>query len=202
MPPLYTPYNWTGLYVGVHGGYARSHSSFDFVAAGTGASQNGNGGFIGGRIGYNYQLPNNLVLGVEGEANWGSIKGSTACPGAGFTCGHKINAFGSVVGRVGYAFDRLLVHVNGGVAFADARYQATNTATGALFGTGYKSGFVGWTLGAGVEYAITSNLIASVDYKYYDFRSKTSGLAAVSGISAGRFHPTMHTVRAGLTYKF
>ncbi|WP_342362025.1 outer membrane protein [Terrarubrum flagellatum] len=202
MPPLPMPYNWTGFYVGAQGGYGWSDTSYAFTATATGASHSGDGWFVGGRVGYNYQFVNNLVLGVEGEANWSDIDGSTSCPGAGFTCGHKVRWFGSVNGRLGYAIDRLLLVADGGVAFADMRYRSTATATGVLFGTGYSETFVGWTIGGGAEYALTNNLIVSLNYKYYDFRSKTAPIGAVSSISPGKFNPTMHTVRVGLAYKF
>ena len=69
--PLLPVFSWTGLYLGVHGGYGWSSSD----VFGLGVLNNLKGGFAGGQIGYNYQI-NNFVLGIEGDGAWADISQS------------------------------------------------------------------------------------------------------------------------------
>src|SRR6185295_3580928 len=97
-PPMVSPaYNWSGFYIGAMGGYGW----------GSGDS-NGSGGFGGGTIGYNWQFPGSqFVFGVEVDAAGASIKESFTEDQGGIlvTQDSKINSFGSVAGRAGFAMD-------------------------------------------------------------------------------------------------
>ena len=107
-PPLSPAYNWSGFYIGAMGGYA-----FD--------SENG-GGFGGGTIGFNWQAPGSqFVFGIEVDAAGASIKDSqTAVFGVvAVTAEDKIDALGSVTGRVGVAVDAALFYAKGGYAWAN-----------------------------------------------------------------------------------
>jgi len=139
LPPAVTYVNWTGFYIGAHGGgaYGRDHIGF------TGYPQVANtrtaGLLGGGQIGYNYQLANRFVLGVEGDASWADIKGGRTCgtdtgldangnPG-GFspfflTCNSRLNWLASATARLGYAWDRSLLYVKGGAAFTNETVSA------------------------------------------------------------------------------
>lgn len=121
--PTPVAFNWTGFYVGAHGGWG-------FVD-GTGLSD---GLEAGGQTGVNTQY-GHLVTGIEvdgGFVDWGP--------------GH--HGIGSVRGRIGYAFNRFLPYVTGGMGIEDS---------------------VGWTLGAGVDYALTNHWSVGVDYLHHDF---------------------------------
>jgi outer membrane immunogenic protein len=89
----YVGVNWSGVYVGVNGGYGQNSNNSDM-----------NGGFGGGQIGYNVQR-GNLVFGVEGDIEGSSIKGTNT---------GEIDYFGSLRARAGYAFDRTLFYATGG----------------------------------------------------------------------------------------
>src|SRR6266478_3906185 len=67
-PALMPVFSWTGFYIGVHGGWGWSHMP-DLLDV------NGNGGFGGGQVGYNYQM-NNFVWGIEGDIAGGDISAS------------------------------------------------------------------------------------------------------------------------------
>jgi len=201
MAPIMAPaFNWTGAYVGLQGGYAWSRATWNYANA-TSAPQNGHGAFIGAKIGYNYQFANNLVAGVELEGNASSLKGTVSCPNNAYNCGHKIRSFGSLDARLGYAYDRMLFSVTGGVAMANVKYSAVSVPTGALFGTGYSKSSTGFALGAGVDYALTNNIIASLGYKYYGFGKSTAGVNALGGVSTV-VKPSISAVTAGVSYKF
>ncbi|HEX9903335.1 MAG TPA: outer membrane beta-barrel protein [Propylenella sp.] len=95
-PPLVSPtpiaYNWSGFYIGAHGGFGWGSGAFD------------DGPVIGGQIGMNWQW-NNFVLGAEGDGSWVDFGGA--------------DAIGSARLRAGFAFDRVMVYGTGGAAFDD-----------------------------------------------------------------------------------
>lgn len=201
-PVAFVPaFSWTGFYAGIKGGYGWNSTSYHFQVTNLSSGHNGNGWLLGGRVGYNYQFPNNLVIGIEGEANWTDIKGSVLCVNPAFRCGHRLDWLGSISGRLGYGFDRFLVYVSGGVAFTHAKYRSVSVPGGVLFGTGYGADFTGWTVGAGLEYAVTNNIIIDAGYKYYDFGRKRAPAGALA-VNATDVRPRTHTVQVGLTYKF
>lgn len=196
------PYSWAGGYVGIRGGYAWSDTQWQFAnTPAVSTDHDGTGGFIGGRIGYNFKLSGPILLGIEAEGNWADIDGSTACPNPAYACGHTIDRFGSVNGRLAYAVGGALFNINGGVAFGNVDYSATLIATGVEFGTGFDKSFVGWTVGTGLEVMMSSNVVLDIGYKYYDFGNATAPAGAV-GTGAARVSPILHTVHMGLSYKF
>jgi outer membrane immunogenic protein len=152
--PVFT---WTGPYAGIRGGGSWTHGDFDFP--GGSASQSFNGGLIGGFLGYNWQLDNNVVLGAEGDLNYNWNKEDIA---PGVDAGTDLD--GSVRARVGYAFDRTLLYATGG-------WQVSRGYLDAGDGKDTKS-FNGWTLGAGVDHAFTEKIFGRVEYRYTDFGSK------------------------------
>jgi outer membrane immunogenic protein len=200
-PPVYTPppplFTWTGFYVGGQVGYGWGHAGTGVPGApGSFAGSSPEGVVGGAHVGYNYQV-NQLVFGVEGDVDGTSISKSAYAPAIATTFGTRIPVEGSVRGRIGYAWDRTLFYATGGAAFADIQ----NTVTGGI--TPYYSnstGRVGWTVGGGVEYALTNNWSVRGEYRYSDFGHQTTYIAPAA-ISVGN-HVTEHAVRVGVSYKF
>ena len=95
--------NWSGFYLGAMGGYAQENSS------GIGTLS---GGFAGGTAGYNWQM-GNIVLGVEADAAWADIGARVGNPALS-ALETRIRDMGTVRGRVGYAFDQVLIYGTGG----------------------------------------------------------------------------------------
>ncbi len=156
-------YDWSGFYVGINGGGGWGHSHSD-LNGGIGTS----GAVAGGTAGYNVQL-GHLVLGLEGDIDWSNVGGSrstTNCP-AGCTVENKW--IGTGRGRVGYAVGSFLPYVTGGVAVGDVKASAPGYA-------GMDSTQTGWAAGAGVEYGITQNLSAKVEYLRTDLGHFNCGL--------------------------
>ena len=110
-PVVAQVYNWTGLYVGVHGGYGWGDVSGLDV----------DGWFLGGQVGFNWQAPGSpIVFGIEVDSAWANIEGSEVGIIPGFAAvgvASEIQYQGSLRGRVGYAFDRALLYVTGGLAW-------------------------------------------------------------------------------------
>jgi outer membrane immunogenic protein len=158
------------------------------------------GGMFGGTLGAQVQVAH-VVLGVESDIDWADISGSgTAVPkafgnplGSTFNMSTKLNSIGTGRIRAGLALDNWLYYVTGGLALAEAQSNLTNTA-GPLCGTGGQpicsgnSHKVGAAAGLGVEYGITPNLSAKLEYIYM----------AVASVEVAH----VNEIRLGLNYRF
>jgi outer membrane immunogenic protein len=205
-PPVVAQvYNWTGVYVGVNGGYGWGtqdplilfSNRFDRT------SLDINGGMIGGTIGAQIQQ-GYVVLGLEGDLDWANIKGSGISNpsilgiGQGITLNTTTNvsAVGTARLRAGVAMDNLLLYVTGGVAFERSSANGSSIA-GAPCGTlgvfpncSASSLRPGLAAGLGFEYGFTHNWSAKLEYLYVE----TLG----SGVSTDH----INSIRAGINYRF
>ena len=183
-------YNWTGFYAGINGGYGWGKGSLSGPPP-TG-DLSGNGGLVGGTLGYNWQT-NQVVWGVEGDINWTNIKADGRC-GAGKRCEISNDWLGTARGRIGYAFDRWMPYVTGGLAVGDVSASVTGNP-------GASDTRVGWTLGGGAEFALNGPWTAKLEYLYVDlgdFSCRTAcGTAGPDNVEF-----KSHIVRAGLNYRF
>jgi len=174
----YAAVSWSGFYAGVNLGYGWSDESDQLACDATCASNtvgNKNGifgglspeGWLGGvQLGYNYQgfglAP--LVVGIETDVQASTVyaQGSDA---AGDFFHSRLEALGTVRGRIGYAFDRTLVYFTGGLAWGTMLNEVNQTNTsGADFFT--NPTVIGYVLGGGVEYKFWRDLSVKVEYQY------------------------------------
>ena len=181
-------YNWTGFYIGINGGGGFGRSDWDSI----GSSFDVSGGLVGGTVGYNYQF-GQAVVGVEGDIDWADINGTTntACP---FGCKTTDNWLSTVRGRLGYAADRFMPFVTGGAAFGDIRASTPGFA-------GASNTEAGWTVGAGLEFAIAGNWTAKAEYLYVDLGKFNCGISC-GAIATDNVSFTTNIVRAGVNYRF
>jgi outer membrane immunogenic protein len=179
--------NWTGFYVGLNGGYGFGKSNWDFPAV----SISPKGLLAGVTIGYNFQT-GSWLWGVEGDADYSGIKGSADC-GVGVNCETKNSWLATARARIGYAgWNNWLPYITGGGAMGDIK--ATN-----VFGTANKAK-IGWTAGAGIEYAMWTNWSIKAEYLYVDLGSFDCGIAC--GVAPDNVSFKANVVRAGLNYRF
>jgi len=185
------PYNWTGFYVGLDGGYGWG-SQDRLTTTGFANSYNSNGWLFGGHAGYNWQF-NQFVLGIEGDAHWTDINGNDGGFG-GTRDTTNFDFLGSIRGRAGIAFDRALVFITGGWAFATGDH--TNPA-----GVPRTNSFSldGWTLGAGFQWAFAPNWSAGLEYRYYDLGKYN---VAPAGLFPFSVDNTLSTVTGRISYRF
>jgi outer membrane immunogenic protein len=190
-PAYVTPvaYNWTGLYIGINGGGIWGHSSF--TAAPPTGDFTVSGGLIGGTLGYNWQM-NQVVFGLETDLDWSGARGSAACGTA--TCQTRNTWLGTARGRVGYAMDRFLPYLTGGLAFGDIRASSSGLA-------GATSTRSGWTVGGGLEFAVANNWTAKAEYLYVDLGKFDCGTAC-GGVPPDNVKLNANVLRAGLNYRF
>ena len=212
---------WTGFYVGAQLGYAwgsdRSEISvpgFPFVF--TNDDHDASGVVGGVHAGYNFQT-GLAVFGVEGDLEIAGIEGSERRTGsslfAGFATSSDMKADfqGSLRARLGFAMlDRMMLYGTAGLAFANIQntYSLTfppGNVFGAAPGTAtakFDEWRWGWTVGAGVEYAVMSNWTARLEYRYTSFNAYENALPVLGAGSSSEQDPSFHTIRIGASYRF
>jgi outer membrane immunogenic protein len=187
VAPIYA--NWTGFYVGLNGGYGFGKSDWDFPAVSLSPK-----GFVGGgTIGYNFQT-GLWLWGVEADLDYSAMKGSSDCFG-GFSCETKNSWLGTARGRIGYAgWNNWLPYLTGGAAFGDVK------ASSSLTGLESHKTKIGWTAGAGMEYAMWSSWSVKLEYLYVDLGRFDCGIAC--GAVSDEVSFKTNLVRAGVNYRF
>ena len=190
------PVNWTGLYLGAHVGSLWAHS--DWATVGGPIDPRAAGFLGGGQIGYNYQF-GNWVFGVEADASGSTANGAKSCPnGFFFTCHTNIHWTATVAGRLGVTWDRTLFYAKGGAAWTEATFEATSNITGLTVAT-VDDTRTGYVVGAGFEYALTSNWSAKAEYNFMDFGSRN---VTFSDGSLADIRLEAHAVKVGVNYRF
>jgi outer membrane immunogenic protein len=160
-------FDWSGLYLGLQGGYGFGETSWYEDIPGGGETQDGNlEGVAGGlTLGFNWQM-DSLVFGLETDISLSDINadseesGSFGCAPSNQECTTDLEWFGTARGRLGFAMGHTLPFITGGVAFGDAK-GTTDVTNG-------DDTLVGWTAGAGVEHAFTDNLSVKLEGLYVD----------------------------------
>jgi len=200
-----TVYDWTGFYIGGHvgNGYGTFGPGTNGVlnygvllpASITGLS----GGFQGG---YRYQFPNRIVLGAEGDVTFPDAADLTKTRAVPFNTTFEV--FGSARLTAGYSIGTSglgtwLPYVTAGLAWA--RTQVNINDVDGLTPLGERHHVhVGWTAGAGIEYAIDGPWSARLQYDYVDLETRNFTAEAAPGGSIN-VRPRFHEVKAGLNYK-
>jgi outer membrane immunogenic protein len=213
-PPLPIPpaFTWTGFYLGVNAGYAFGEGRRTFTDATYGTVTGGaqGGGFAGGgQIGYNYQLTpgSGLVLGVETDIQGlAEARANAAYLGTTpyYNVSPSLDYYGTVRGRVGYAFDRVLVYGTGGFAYGGG---STSSYAGSYLYTLPSTSRTGYTVGGGLEYAFTEKLSAKIEGLYVKLNKGGSTLTTYDATvpayyGTGSGNTGFAVVRAGLNYRF
>jgi outer membrane immunogenic protein len=226
--PVYTKapkapvYNWTGFYIGAEGGAGWGNAQqTDGIGFNSGTYQP-NGAFVGGTIGYNWQLYSNWVWGLEGDASWADIGATTGgtdptssghavgatgnplygCGGGVQQCQTKIENIDSVRARVGYAFGYVMPYVTGGLAIATVHGEEGDVKADGAFGSGTSTIF-GWTAGAGVEAQILPRWTVKLEGLYNDFGNQNIFNDTISGkgVVAESVKLTPSLIKIGVNYK-
>lgn len=211
--PVAAIYNWSGAYIGAQAGYAWGNArvgqtfapgSFDDYGWGYSPS----GGFGGLYAGYSEQFDGGLLLGIEGDYSFAAVKDTTLYRALGvddpaFGGELKLDSVGSVRLRAGYAMDRWLPFVTGGLAVASYKHTTVDIPGGPY--ADVKDTIAGYTLGAGAEYAVTDNWVVRGEYRFADFGRHTSQRHFISDgapLGSEEIELSTHDIRIGIAYKF
>jgi outer membrane immunogenic protein len=207
-PPMLSPapvYNWSGFYVGGNAGVGWANGGnvtvHDPVLGSKSINVSSHSGFIGGgQIGYNFQA-GEFVYGLETDIQWADV-GSKVNWGPygrlGVSTGGSGGYFGTLRGRAGYAIDRTLLYLTGGLAYGGLNSSPL---------TGNAGSNVGYALGGGVEYAFTQNWTAKLEALYINLSNGNAKTIYVT--NGGLVYPISASngngggvVRVGVNYKF
>ena len=212
QPVVEQPCNWTGFYVGIHGGYGWGDLSMEERDDTDPAFRHEQQGFFGGgQVGYNLQLGSMFVIGVEGEFAGSDIGERTVfrIPDTQTidtaTIDTNVDWMGTVAGRVGLSFwhNRLLAYGKGGAAFTHFNYEfidGNNGGTPETFRDD-EDRTVG-LIGGGLEYALTCHWSVKFEYKHYFFDSDDFTVAATGGSKTFDVKTDLDSVQLGVNFKF
>lgn len=222
-------FDWTGLYVGVQGGYAwgsvRTDEAFCVIVDDCGfpgsryfAEPDLAGWKIGGHIGYNQQF-GTFVLGAESDINWTGITGEAPFefydaevdevfegrPGE--TSSLDLLWEGSTRVKLGVAFDRFMPYVTGGIAYGqgelnDHRIFGPEEDPNELDFT-HPLNFIGYTVGIGGAYAMADNIILRGEARYTEYgETRSTDQVPGDGENIIVTGPKLFSVEGGVSFKF
>lgn len=169
--------DWTGVYGGLTGGYGFGNFSDD----GKTIFGSPTGGAIGVTGGYNYQMPNNWVLGAEADLSAANIKGSS-------TGSSELRYMNTVRARVGYAMGTSMPFVTAGYAGGTTHDDYSGSSA-----DNYHNGY---TVGAGVETVVTGPWTAKAEALYVHLNDQSIPS------SGGNSGADLGLLRVGLNYRF
>ena len=214
------PYNWSGCYLGGFVGWGAANqwkptdlNGFDTTGVSPWDFSLGNEATGGGTLGCNWQANSWLVLGIEGEGGFLKVEGSAPQPlvtvplsggfGSVSDTAKVGTGYGLIAGRLGVAFDRLLLYTKLGVAFYDTTAAITDAATPGFVATGSKSQ-TPFAVGVGGEYAIFDHWTGKAEYVFFDRGSSFNACGVTGGQNfCWKQDPSsVHTFKIGLNYKF
>jgi outer membrane immunogenic protein len=202
--------SWTGFYIGAHlggkwGDYDLRGDDGAFDEAGSETISLEPEAFIGGfQLGYNIQT-NGIVIGIEGDVSFGDASESfTVIPSPDNFARAELGTTGTLTARLGFANGSLLTYIKGGAAWSKLSARGGDLIDGtpnpdATDTTTVSKTLTGWTIGGGLEYAMTPNWSLKGEYLFMDFGSVSS--TNDDGDSFDH-EVEVHTFRVGLNYKF
>jgi len=225
-PPSSVPtdFNWTGFYAGGHLGVAWGNSNWTAAPGISGSTDlfqpidsfdEGGSFFAGLQGGYNYMLPNRILLGAEIDASFpawptlstgvnpfgvsiGGISTFTSPALGAVSFAETVLASGTVRGRIGYAPGHWLFYATGGFAWTYDQQSLTQISTG-----NSETPFLwrlGWAAGAGVEIPVAPHWTARLEYLFTDYgRSVQPFFGGVQPVNSDF---ALHELRLGLNYQF
>jgi len=179
-PQIQPSTGWSGFYAGVYGGY-------NWITAGVMSGpdiDDANGVDGGAYVGFNREISNNFVLGLETMGGFSAADGATA--------GTSINQDweASLRARMGYAFEQNMIYGLAGLAASAFEFE---NPTGSTTNT-----HLGWTVGAGVETMLSNNIAARLEYGYSDYSKESYNIGGTST----NIDPTSHSLKLGIGLKF
>lgn len=220
-------YDWTGLYLGIHGGYADADWDGDLTYdPGTGPMPelwddpgqaiDGDGWLGGVQVGFNKQF-GSFVVGLEADYSFADVGGEesyTMLSGdPTWTIKPQLDELGTVRARLGFALDNILFYGTGGVAYGKTKADEKVTYTGDFVAARASADedHIGWTAGAGLEWGFASNFSLGAEWLYIDLGEADYRFVGTNYVSdpdsphtTDSFPAdlTMNVFRAKLNYRF
>ena len=179
--------NWDGVFIGAFAGagWGTVTDQTNYFGNGIDAETDLTGWQLGVNAGANFTVSEAIFAGIVGDIAWTDLGGDLAAGGS-----YEVDWTGSVRGRLGFDGGAFLPYVTAGAAFANATLSdGVNDDT---------QTHIGWTVGAGVEFAVADNVSLDLLYRYTDYGSKDYDL----GGGPGSFGLTSNAITAGVNFRF
>jgi outer membrane immunogenic protein len=204
------PFSWGGHYIGafVGGGWNTTHSFMTIpdISGDNGGDEivpldalstvsfpnqpfDANGLVAGLSFGANWTHGGNWVFGLQGDVAASGVAGAATSEDL---YGSEIEWTISVRGRIGYAFDRIMLFATGGAAGAGIKlnqFEATRHTTRG-----------GWVIGGGAEWAFADQWSLKLEYLHFDFGSASIQATEFGGTDT--FANVLNTVTIGVNHRF
>ncbi len=226
-PLTVSAWSWSGVYMGVHGGYGWGESDiaelplqlgfFPVIPPSFSGSHDIDGGLGGVQLGMNKQF-GNIVVGGEFRLSGAEISGSTNdCAGlttfvggffppgsVSFNCDAEVNWIVAALARLGYAQNRWLVYGTLGWAVAGVDYNSAIVIPPltVTLPSGENDTADGFAFGGGVEYAFTDSVSFAVEYTRMNLESEGSGLFLGGVLTSGDREIDLNTVTARINVRW
>lgn len=209
-------FSWTGPYAGVEGAYQwGKHRVYLGGTTPSDFSQNLDGAGAGLFAGFNSNMLSGAVLGIETDLMWNKLNGKFGYTGSSTTANTDVGTLendvkekwsGATRIRLGFAHDRILPYIAGGVAYSNIATTATLTPTGAtpLKINDHSETMLGWTAGVGIDCAVADNLLVRLEYRYNDYGKKTIPYSNATPSTTFRYdlrHRSQNAI-LGIAYRF
>lgn len=195
-----TTFDWSGLYVGAFGSASFGNDVFDLTDGTTSISldTSAGGALFGAQVGYDFQA-GNMVAGIAADIAYSNFatRLTASVPGVALTLSSDLKYLGTVRGRLGVAMDDFLVYGHGGLAYGKTEQSLSVTGVGSL--TSKNDTKLGYTVGAGAEYAISKNISFVTEYAYTDLGKDEIYNDGTMSITED---VNLHTLKAGINFRF
>jgi outer membrane immunogenic protein len=211
-PPPAPTWNWTGFYIGAHGGWGWAERDWDGTFFSSEEIDDEffeydmDGALAGAQIGAQFQA-GHFVLGVEGDVSVTSIRDDLEEFGGLVDVAVDMDWFATARARLGVAFNRFMIYGTGGVA--GARVNTDLNLIGGLFSEPESAEHFGWTAGGGIEGMVNDHVSAKLEYLFADFEDEDFNYFDVFGTECptsagicGDADLTVQLVRAGINARF
>jgi outer membrane immunogenic protein len=205
-PPFYS---WTGYYIGANSGWDWSSITLGDTAGSISTNTTSNSFLGGGQIGFNYQLGQSVLIGAEADFDWipntqSTITAKNRTSTAAVTINNRWLT--SFTGRLGYAWDRVLIYGKGGGVWIGPNTPALTVGTTPVALSGPSNNW-GWTAGFGVEWAFWGSWSVRAEYDFVSLVSQTYtagtlGRSVFSGDVITASNGEIQLLAVGVNYKF
>jgi outer membrane immunogenic protein len=187
--------SWDGAYIGVFAGAGwgfADHNSGSPPGFPDGYDIDLSGWLLGVQVGANFTVGSGLVAGVVADAAWTNIEGELVTGGAPGTITQTIDWMATLRGKLGFDGGAFMPYLTGGLAVAGATRESSGPDVSDT------QTHIGWTVGAGVDFAVTEDVSINLEYLYADLGEQeydTGGIPPTVDLST-------HQIRVGLNWQF
>jgi outer membrane immunogenic protein len=208
--PVAPPYNWSGFYIGGNLGVGWNGAGSVSDTFGSTFSTTTKTQFLGGgQVGVNYEFWGGVVIGAEAMFDWlpntqNTINATNPTLG---TASATINDrwVTTATGKLGYAWDRVLLYGKGGGAWVGASSPGITVGGAPASFTSTSTNNFGWTAGVGVEWAFAGSWSARAEYDYIGLNNQSFTVApgtVFAGDVISVNNRNIQMFAAGLNYEF